>query len=222
MATGLVGNRVSEQLAQARVLRSLTNDVLLPAYNPAPRTCDAQRHAADQQGTDVTKREGRDRRFNQHRRVLAALLEYLDMDVTATGGMPAEGVNWLGIVHDRVAALVPPAVWRLYASDGIPSEDGLAVLAALSPDGGPLMEPYRNRGLMHFSLSLLTKLIIRPLNHLASFAVPNERALVLLSEVAPLIECGAGTGYWSALLKARGVDIVAYDAQPPTAEHNNG
>ena len=27
---------------------------------------------------------------------------------------------------------------------------------------------------------------------------------------------GAGTGYWAALLRSRGVDIVAYDVAPPS------
>lgn len=29
------------------------------------------------------------------------------------------------------------------------------------------------------------------------------------------MECGAGTGYWAALLRRRGVDVVAHDARPP-------
>jgi hypothetical protein len=30
-----------------------------------------------------------------------------------------------------------------------------------------------------------------------------------------VVEVGAGTGYWAALLRARGVDVVAYDVRPP-------
>lgn len=55
----------------------------------------------------------------------------------------------------------------------------------------------------------------RELASLFSWAVPNTRALDVLAAHAPLVECGAGTGYWAALLRARGVDIVAYDAAPP-------
>ena len=32
-----------------------------------------------------------------------------------------------------------------------------------------------------------------------------------------MIEVGAGTGYWASLLQARGVNITAYDLQPPSA-----
>lgn len=55
----------------------------------------------------------------------------------------------------------------------------------------------------------------RELAALFSWAVPNTLALDVLAEHAPLVECGAGMGYWAALLAARGVDIVAYDVKPP-------
>ena len=34
----------------------------------------------------------------------------------------------------------------------------------------------------------------------------------------PVVEMGAGTGYWTALLRQKGVDVVAYDAHPPRRE----
>lgn len=57
-----------------------------------------------------------------------------------------------------------------------------------------------------------------------AWAIPDERALKLLSELAPLVEVGAGGGYWAAQLRARGVDIVAYDARPggPSPTERNG
>lgn len=60
----------------------------------------------------------------------------------------------------------------------------------------------------------------RELASLFSWAVPNTRALDVLAAHAPLVECGAGMGYWAALLRARGVDIVAYDAAPPGLAKN--
>jgi len=60
----------------------------------------------------------------------------------------------------------------------------------------------------------------RELASLFSWGVPNERALQTLAAHAPLVECGAGMGYWSALLRARGVDVVAYDAAPPGKSSN--
>ena len=61
----------------------------------------------------------------------------------------------------------------------------------------------------------------RELASLFSWGVPNDRALEVLAVHAPLVECGAGMGYWSALLRSRGVDVVAYDAEPPDTSAGN-
>jgi hypothetical protein len=60
----------------------------------------------------------------------------------------------------------------------------------------------------------------RELASLFSWAIPTEEALDLLGRYAPLVECGAGMGYWSALLRSRGVDALAYDAAPPGAQNS--
>jgi len=44
-----------------------------------------------------------------------------------------------------------------------------------------------------------------------AWAVPNEEALRCLADLSPVIEIGAGTGYWAALLRKRGAMIHAYD-----------
>ena len=48
-----------------------------------------------------------------------------------------------------------------------------------------------------------------------AWAIPDERALRVLAHYGPIVEVGAGKGYWCALLQARGVDAVAFDAKPP-------
>jgi hypothetical protein len=55
----------------------------------------------------------------------------------------------------------------------------------------------------------------RELAALFSWAIPTNEALDVLARYAPLVECGAGMGYWTALLQARGVDAIACDAEPP-------
>src|SRR6185503_19623349 len=55
----------------------------------------------------------------------------------------------------------------------------------------------------------------RELASLFSWAIPTDAALALLAKYAPLVECGAGMGYWLALLRARGVDALGYDARRP-------
>jgi hypothetical protein len=54
----------------------------------------------------------------------------------------------------------------------------------------------------------------RELAALLSWAIPADGALGVLSQYAPLVECGAGTGYWAALLHGRGVDVAASDVAP--------
>ncbi len=44
-----------------------------------------------------------------------------------------------------------------------------------------------------------------------SWAIPNDLALDALADVGPIVEIGAGGGYWAHCLRERGVDIVAYD-----------
>lgn len=55
-----------------------------------------------------------------------------------------------------------------------------------------------------------------------SYAIPTPEALQLMKKYAPLIEIGAGTGYWIHLLKNIGVDIIGYDSTPvsKTGEQN--
>ena len=61
----------------------------------------------------------------------------------------------------------------------------------------------------------------RELASLFSWAIPSEPALAVLAKYAPLVECGAGMGYWAALLRARGVDALAYDLAPPGGRARN-
>lgn len=44
-----------------------------------------------------------------------------------------------------------------------------------------------------------------------SWAVPDDKAIRTLLKHSPVVEMGAGTGYWAYLLRAAGGDVVAYD-----------
>ena len=46
---------------------------------------------------------------------------------------------------------------------------------------------------------------------------PKRIALRTILAYSPLVEIGAGTGYWARLLRQLGADIVCYDAVPPAA-----
>jgi hypothetical protein len=47
-----------------------------------------------------------------------------------------------------------------------------------------------------------------------SWSIPNEEAILEIIKYSPIIECGAGTGYWASLIANMGGNIVAYDAYP--------
>jgi hypothetical protein len=47
-----------------------------------------------------------------------------------------------------------------------------------------------------------------------AWAVPNDEAIRALVALGPIIEIGAGTGYWAALVNQAGGDVVAYDIKP--------
>ncbi len=46
-----------------------------------------------------------------------------------------------------------------------------------------------------------------------SWAIPNEEALATIIRYGPVVEIGSGTGYWAALLRKRGADVIAYESQ---------
>ena len=54
------------------------------------------------------------------------------------------------------------------------------------------------------------------------FAIPNDEALGVVARHARngVVEIGAGTGYWARLLHEVGVDVLAYDLDPPPSPTN--
>ena len=51
---------------------------------------------------------------------------------------------------------------------------------------------------------------------LFAYAVPTPLALDTIAEYGPIVEIGAGTGYWANLLRSRGVKVAAFDSVPTT------
>jgi hypothetical protein len=47
-----------------------------------------------------------------------------------------------------------------------------------------------------------------------TYVFPSDSTLTMLAGIGPLIEMGAGTGYWAYRLRSVGVDIVAFDQAP--------
>lgn len=67
------------------------------------------------------------------------------------------------------------------------------------------------------------QLVQKPLQNSFSSAVPCKAALDAIATVAQggVVELGAGSGYWAALLHEKGVDVLCYDIEPPTIACKN-
>ena len=53
-----------------------------------------------------------------------------------------------------------------------------------------------------------------------SWALPDAAVLQAIAEHSPIVEIGAGTGYWAYLLGRMGCEVHPYDAAPPATGRN--
>ncbi|MDM7987066.1 MAG: GIY-YIG nuclease family protein [Smithella sp.] len=51
-----------------------------------------------------------------------------------------------------------------------------------------------------------------------AFSIPTIDIILEIVRYSPLVEIGAGSGYWAACLASAGADIIAYDSRPPGEE----
>jgi hypothetical protein len=147
---------------------------------------------------------------------------------THSGGA---GFNWLQELNSRITAVIPSPLLRLYYDASTPLDDTTntenRLKALLAPHNNHnkgsidnILVPYRHRGYVFAPMLDFDHFITRPIQLAVGFAVPNEAALKELESLGPLLQMGAGTGYWTALLRFRGVDIVAFDLHPPAGGGN--
>ena len=176
-------------------------------------------------------------RTEQEVLVLEALLEYVDMDPNILYTGISSG-NWYLELHNRLTALAPPGYFfNLY--HGRPNDTAVKVVATMdqralemakkSPKTHLSVEDrlrqeaytrYRFRGGITRQANIFERVVYNPLKYWIGFAVPNQQVLDTIAHYGPLVEMGAGTAYWSALLQQQGVDIVAYDSEPPNQDAN--
>lgn len=63
---------------------------------------------------------------------------------------------------------------------------------------------------IRWSLEFVRQALLPVVNRFA-WAVPNDEAIDELAKLSPLIEIGAGSGYWAKLLSEKGAQIAAFD-----------
>lgn len=49
-----------------------------------------------------------------------------------------------------------------------------------------------------------------------AWAIPDENVIREIAKLSPIIEVGAGTGYWAKQLREAGADVLAFDPNPPS------
>jgi hypothetical protein len=54
-----------------------------------------------------------------------------------------------------------------------------------------------------------------------AWAVPTPAAIKTLVDLSPVVEIGAGTGYWAYLVRKAGGEILAFDSDPPLSSSQN-
>lgn len=52
-----------------------------------------------------------------------------------------------------------------------------------------------------------------------SWAIPSTEAIRAIARLSPIVELGAGTGYWGWLLRQAGADVVCLDRNPEAPPH---
>lgn len=52
-----------------------------------------------------------------------------------------------------------------------------------------------------------------------SWAIPSPEVIEAICFYSPLVELGAGTGYWAWLLEQKGAEVVAYESEPRQPPH---
>jgi hypothetical protein len=188
-------------------------DRLAEAGNDSMDACERTRHMAH---AAQAKRE----RTLQENAISDALLRELGVDPAAADPLQA--------VQRALCARLPAFVSRSWALAGPPPDADEAHLLAISPlrgthCGGLLFRhgdsPQR---LIAPMVMQLFAHALPSLSHRFAFAVPCDAALDAIAGLGtPVLELGAGTGYWGSLLRARGVEIALFDTEPPTAALNN-
>ncbi|MGH8544960.1 MAG: hypothetical protein ACREX3_15280 [Gammaproteobacteria bacterium] len=135
--------------------------------------------------------------------------EYLDTapQLSGTGNDEADAAFDLRLIHYMIGGSLmgPNPYWDIVAPS-ISHDDGSRVIDGGSPAGSPRLA---------FAQTILQETY--------AYAVPSPETVRWVSQVCdgrPVIELGAGRGYWAAQLADAGLTVSAYDIEPPDSSEN--
>jgi len=86
----------------------------------------------------------------------------------------------------------------------------------------PLLNPYADLTRTLFSSQIDAESLEASRKKLIwaySWAIPSNEAIQEIAQYSPLLELGAGTGYWGWLLRQAGALINCYDSNPGAGPH---
>jgi len=176
---------------------------------------------------------------DQEELILTSWLKYLELDESVFYSSKLKE-NWLYNLHERTINMAPSTFFKVWDERARPTDEEIRILltvddsalkkAAEVSGGGNdldsvnqdmlmnyLFMEFRQRGFQMQMLETFSRILLGPLKTI-SYAIPSPENLQVIGQYAPLVEVGAGTGYWSAILQQQGVDITAYDSTPPVEE----
>ena len=177
----------------------------------------------DEDQEEITTIEQMTRLEKEHL-VLSMLMQQVDMDPTLIDQRPLP-YNWMEELHQKTIELSPTkAFWKVFVKPPSQEEfDEIINLDTYAQDQSNSLHdlrrmafsPHRDRGMVPALSVSFSSEILQPLQHFAGYATPSTQILKKLKAYGPIVEVGAGNGYWSAALQLEGVDVVAYDSEPP-------
>ena len=151
----------------------------------------------------------------RRQRVLNRVFDRLGMSHDRSGNFAEELVR-------RMNAVIPLFLAKLYDANKALTEDETVWLRHIHHLEAHLpapqvrqsvLVPYRDRGHIVGIMEATDHLLVRPFQLSIAFAIPNAHALQTIRDLnMPILEMGAGSGYWTAQLHNMGVPVVAYDA----------
>ncbi len=148
--------------------------------------------------------------------VLSQWVRYVDMNPDWIGTYVQ--TNWMEVLHIRIQSLAPNAIWNVYRTKPS-SHDRTILLMDTTTKREEAFRLHRHRGLVSIYSHTFGTTVLTSIQRWISYATLSEEALIRISQYAPLIEVGAGTAYWSAILQHRGIDIQPYDLYNTTEEN---
>jgi len=221
-----------EEERKVITLMSLADDVLIPASRKPECTADESSRFRINAAND------------QDVRIVAALMKYFGIDPALVfekndDNMSTVNGNIYEELQNRVTDLIPNALRKVFRNQptefereiilgtnyNIRKEAEVFVEGLRHIDTSRVMDlafrMHRERGHVAERMAMMTDLLVGPLQRTFSYAIPDDETVKEIVSHAPrIVEMGAGTGYWSAMLNRNGADVIAFDAHPGTEQDN--